>query len=455
MSKTFNILLISPPIFDFYNTAHRKEPLGLLYQMEALQRAGHTVELYDATRSRTVKKQKTPPEMEYLSEFYYPDKSPSSLHSSYKRFGDSFRKIVAYIEENPFDLIGISSLFSAYHPDVERLIVEIKKVTEAPIVVGGGAIDAEKEYVSEHTDADYLIYGGSTSPIVALADALTSDSDFESVPALIYKKKDTVFINKADDAPPWDGDIIPKRDYFRTYRGEKVASIIFSTGCRFSCSFCSIHRTRTHHVKPLAMIKRELQLLFDSGATLIDIEDDDIFSDKKQASELLDILTDFHKKGLSFAAFNGLTARTIEPFAEKLVGAGFIKLDLALVSASSVVASSANRPHGLVEIESIVKKVNRAIEIEVFIIPGLPGSSLIETEHAMHLLHNLGVKVGLSPLYLLPGIPLFEQIGIPEKRRLCRGSALYPFTHEERKEVVKLLRMAGKWVKGRKLRVES
>ena len=445
-----NILLISPPIFDFYSTPHRREPLGLLYQQAALQKAGHTTDLYDAGASRTVKRQKAPSELEYLSEFYHLDKSLFALHRGYKRFGDSFNKIIAYIQAHSFDLIGISSLFTAYHPDVERLIIEIKKVTKVPIVVGGSAVDAEKEFVAIHTNADFLIYGGSTAPIVALADALSSAVGANgirplSIPALIYKKDGKIIINKSDDSPPWAGDIMPIRHHFRLFKKMRVASVVFSTGCRFSCSFCSIHRIRKHHIKPLSMIRRELQMLFDNGATLIDIEDDDIFSDKNQAVELLNLLTEFHKKGLSFSAFNGLTARTIEPFAEQLVDAGFIKFDLALVSASAVVSRDANRPHGLKEIESIIHKVGSKIEIEVFIIPGLPRNSIEETEKAMDVLHKMGVKVGLSPLYLLPGIPQFEQMGIPEKRRLCRGSALYPFTSEKRTNIIALMQTSAQW----------
>ena len=100
-----NILLVAPPVFDFYFTQHRMEPLGLLYIREALEKAGHDVTLYDATLSGRVKRVATPPEFAYLEKFYEEDASPFSLHCGYKRLGDSFFKILDFIRENP----GISA----------------------------------------------------------------------------------------------------------------------------------------------------------------------------------------------------------------------------------------------------------------------------------------------------------------------------------------------------------
>ena len=436
------ILLIAPPVFDFYFTTHRMEPLGLEYIREALENAGHSVTLYDSTASGKVKQVATPPEFAYLSKFYEEDVSPFSLHNSYKRLGDSFSKIIDFIAKNDFDLIALSSLFSPYHPDVENLAAEIKKVSKTPVAIGGTAVGAQKKKIAETTNADYLNCGNGAVTLPLLADALAGKTGFEEVPGLIWRKEGVAIFNEPSFEPAWCEDLIPKRENLRYFRKKRIAKIIFSAGCRNRCAFCSIHRDNRLAFREIPHIKKELEYLLNIGAEVVDIEDDDIFSNGEYTSQILDILEEMHAKGLTFTAMNGLTARNILPFAERLVPAGFIKLDLSLVSAEKSVAKGLHRPHGIAEIEEIIRRTEGKTEIEVFLIPGLPGTELAETCTTLLHLHKLGVKGGLSPLYLVPGVPMFEEMGIPENVRLCRGSALYPFDDEKRANVASLLKIS-------------
>ena len=436
------ILLIAPPVFDFYFTTHRMEPLGLEYIREALETAGHSVTLYDSTASGKVKTVATPPEFAYLSEFYEEDASPFSLHSNYKRLGDSFQKIVDFICKNDFDLIALSSLFSPYHPDVELLAAEIKKVTKTPLCIGGTAVNAQKKRIAKTTNADYLNCGNGAVTLPLLADALAGKTGFDEVKGLIYRKNGEILFNEPSFEPAWCGSLIPKRDNLRYFRKKKIAKIVFSSGCRNRCAFCSIHRDNKLAYRDISHIKRELEYLQSIGAEVIDIEDDDIFSNREYAMQIFEILEEMHEKGLSYTAMNGMTVRNILPFAARLAKAGFIKLDLSLVSAEKSVADHLHRPHGIAEIEKVVELTEGKTEIEVFLIPGLPGTDVRDTCTTLLHLNKLGVKGGLSPLYLVPGVPMFEEMGIPGNVRLCRGSALYPFDGKTRADIASLLKIS-------------
>ncbi len=436
------ILLIAPPVFDFYFTIHRMEPLGLEYIREALENAGHSVTLYDSTASGKVKTVSAPPEFGYLSEFYEEDTSPFSLHNSYKRLGDSFRKILDFIAKNDFDLIALSSLFSPYHPDVELLAAEIKKVSKTPLCIGGTAVNAQKNRIAETTNADYLNCGNGAVTLPLLADALAGKIDFKEVPGLIYRKNGEIFMNEPSFEPAWCGGLIPKRENLRYFRKKKIAKIVFSSGCRNRCAFCSIHRDNKLAYRDISHIKKELEYLLSIGAEVVDIEDDDIFSNRGYAAQIFEILEEMHKKGLSYTAMNGMTVRNILPFAARLAKAGFIKLDLSLVSAEKSVADSLHRPHGIAEIEKVIELTEGKTEIEVFLIPGLPETEVSDTCQTLLHLHKLGVKGGLSPLYLVPGVPMFEEMGIPENVRLCRGSALYPFDDKKRADIASLMKIS-------------
>ena len=197
------ILLIAPPVFDFYFTTHRMEPLGLEYIKAALENAGHNVTLYDATASGKLKRVATPPEFAFLDKFYEEDASPFSFHNGYKRLGNSFLKIVDFISKNNFDLIALSSLFSPYHPDVENLAAEIKKVTETPVAIGGTAVGAQKKKIAETTNADYLSCGNGAVTLPLLAGAMSGKTGFEEVPGLIYRKNGEIIFNEPSLEPAW------------------------------------------------------------------------------------------------------------------------------------------------------------------------------------------------------------------------------------------------------------
>src|SRR5210317_2136037 len=90
----FDILLIQPPIRDFYLTAKRTIPYGLARIASVLIHQGYSVDILDAlarSKSRTIA---LPEEMAYLDEYYgRPDRSPFSLFHSFKHFGYSFEHI--------------------------------------------------------------------------------------------------------------------------------------------------------------------------------------------------------------------------------------------------------------------------------------------------------------------------------------------------------------------------
>jgi len=249
-------------------------------------------------------------------------------------------------------------------------------------------------------------------------------------------------MNEPSFEPAWCGGLIPKRENLRYFRKKKIAKIVFSSGCRNRCAFCSIHRDNKLAYRDISHIKKELEYLLSIGAEVVDIEDDDIFSNRGYAAQIFEILEEMHEKGLSYTAMNGMTVRNILPFAARLAKAGFIKLDFSLVSAEKSVADSLYRPHGIAEIEKVIELTEGKTEIEVFLIPGLPETEVSDTCQTLLHLHKLGVKGGLSPLYLVPGVPMFEEMGIPENVRLCRGSALYPFDDKKRADIASLMKIS-------------
>ena len=87
------ILLIQPPIQDFYQTSIRTQPIGLAYLAASLKNHGHEVEILDC---QTEKKKSIPipAELSYLKDFYpFNDRSPFKLYTGYYHFGMSYEEI--------------------------------------------------------------------------------------------------------------------------------------------------------------------------------------------------------------------------------------------------------------------------------------------------------------------------------------------------------------------------
>src|SRR5918992_799168 len=105
------LLLIQPPVQDFYDTDVRLQPIGLAYLKAAVNKYLSGVEViikdyHAGWGRRTVA---VPKELVYLKDYYsIADKSPFSTFDRYYHFGRSFDAIEREILELKPDVVGIS-----------------------------------------------------------------------------------------------------------------------------------------------------------------------------------------------------------------------------------------------------------------------------------------------------------------------------------------------------------
>src|SRR4030065_2133888 len=154
------ILLIPPPIRDFYRTSLRTQPIGLAYLAASLSTHGHSVEILDC---QTDKKRAIPLPFELLYlQAYYPfdDRSPFKLYTGYYHFGMGWDEIKETIKESKADVFGISSSFTPYHGEALEIAQIIKEWDRRKIVVMGGAhVSCDPEGVLRSPFVDYVVLG--------------------------------------------------------------------------------------------------------------------------------------------------------------------------------------------------------------------------------------------------------------------------------------------------------
>ena len=446
------ILLIAPPIFDYYFSPHRAQPLGLFYLKAALEQSlsGVEVTIYDARQSGKRRPCATPVCFDHLKDFYPPDQSQFSLFSRYTRFGDSFTKIARAVKEGGYHVIAVSSLFSGYHDDVEDLMAHIRAHCSGILVCGGWAVKAEPMNLITKTSADYLVTGDEEA-FIHLIEAVQQGHEPAPLAGIVSRNKGVgEFTSQGEMCCHKDPFFVrgfPHRTGSGFIHGEPLASVTLSRGCQMRCAFCAIHRTQPYLRRSIMHVDRELTLLRESSIKIVNFEDDHLFADSATSTEFLDMLATHHAGGLRFMAMNGITAPRLAPFAGAALDAGFCEFNLSLVSSQPDVASHLDRPVFLPAIESIAAESLGRADVVVFIILGLPGQTPAGALSDILTLASLPVTIGVSPLYLIPGIPLFEAMGLPTERRLMRGSALYQYPPGFRREDVvalwKLTRMLG------------
>ena len=109
------VLLVQPPVRDFYDTDVRLQPIGLAYLKSAVRNflPGIEIRIKDFHGSDKRTTVPIPKELGYLRDYYsVSDKSPFSTFHQYYHFGDSFDEIERVIADLKPDVVGISSLFT-------------------------------------------------------------------------------------------------------------------------------------------------------------------------------------------------------------------------------------------------------------------------------------------------------------------------------------------------------
>jgi len=186
------ILLIQPPIQDFYLTRKRTMPYGLACLAGALEKAGFAVTIFDALATQKSKPLPFPDQMAYLVPFYgQPDSSPFALFHQYRHFGYSYQHIERIIRESGAYLVGISSLFTPYSAAAEKVAAIAKTVDPGITVVMGGHHPTALPYAAmQCTSVDYVLRGEAEETLPVLAAAVKSGRSPAEIPGLVRRLPD-------------------------------------------------------------------------------------------------------------------------------------------------------------------------------------------------------------------------------------------------------------------------
>ena len=223
------ILLISPK-YDLF-------PVGIAYVASSLKKAGHDVHCHAY-------------------------ENPEKLR---EKLGDNF------------DLAATGGLSLQFKGIKE--IVSVVKSTNTRIIIGGGIVTSEPEFISRALEVDYAVIGEAEVTAVQLLDCLARNGDLSSVDGIGYfednnflQTKDRKQNDTLDDLPYPDIDGFNYIDfldnakpsgtyYYDIYDYPREYPLVASRSCPFLCTFCYHPVGNKYRQRSVKSIMEELKVV--------------------------------------------------------------------------------------------------------------------------------------------------------------------------------------------------
>lgn len=407
------ILLIQPPIQDFYQTQIRQEPLGLAYLQATLQDAGFNAPILNCLDANNKKTITPPPELAYITPFYpVNDLSPFKIFGHYYHFGLSFENIFLKIKEIQPDMIGLSANFTPYFP-IAVHIARLCKLyrSDIPVIIGGHHVSAHPAETLRENAFDFVIIGEGEVVFCQLAQLFFDGklNELKVLPGLGFRENGEIRLNlPAHSIEDLDSLKLPH------YAGSlKMKMLLTSRGCPRDCQFCSIHQVmgKKIRVRSVENVIGEMKYWFQQGITQFDFEDDNLVFNQPRAQKLFSgIIQNFGERALKLSAMNGLSADHLNPEMLNLMAkAGFEWLNLPLVSGTRLMQTKIKRHQSYHQFFDIVELAAQfKLKVVGYLILGLPEDSLENMIQDILTLAQHRLLLGPSIFYPPPGSETYQ-----------------------------------------------
>ncbi|HIC89607.1 MAG TPA: radical SAM protein, partial [Anaerolineae bacterium] len=218
-------------------------PIGLEYVAEALNAAGHRVEVIDLC---------------------WPDDWDSAIASFLNRTSPDLLGVTL---RNTDDCAFTSR--QSFLGEFADMVNSIRKHTDALIVLGGVGFSVMPEQVLELCEADAGVWGDGEFVFAELANRLERKQEWLDLPNLIWCRDDKWHRNLAatsplTNLPPMSRSWVDNRRYFR--EGGQ-AGIESKRGCPRHCIYCAdpVAKGKTIRIRPPKAVVDELEKLLEQG----------------------------------------------------------------------------------------------------------------------------------------------------------------------------------------------
>ncbi|MCG8549176.1 MAG: B12-binding domain-containing radical SAM protein [Desulfobacterales bacterium] len=462
-----DIVLIAPPIREFYLTKKRTIPYGLACIAKELEHAGFSSAIIDALARDKSKIIEYPQAFDHLAPHYGRiDTTLFSLFHHYRHFGYSFEHIANLVrKEKPF-LVGISALFTPYWEQALETARAVRRFwPHAFIVLGGHHVTQFPKNCLKNKEIDFVIQGEGEAPMVQLAGLIKKQpahtsptaKKLKKIKGIGFKQENDIVLNPpawADSPHGLDQNALDKIDWHFYQRNKRRAiTIVASRGCPFSCSYCAVSASSNHagfRMRPVSDVLDEIKLQTKSKQIgFIDFEDENLTLKKSWVLELLAGIREIFKgQDIELRAMNGLFPPSLDTqILAAMKAAGFKTLNLSVGSFCATQLKRFKRPD-VRDAHDRVLDMAKDLDMNCvsYLLGAAPGQTADTTLNDLLALAAKRTIAGLSIYYPAPGSADYalceKQQLLPKNFTLMRSTVFPVADTTSRLEAVTLLRLA-------------
>ena len=438
------LLMYTPQRHDStYGSIKPEASLGNLYLAGALRDEGFQVNILDCCLGN---------DRYDLSQSF---NRQVALPNSMIRFGMAPEDILK--EADPYDVIGISSIFTRQTYMVEDVVKLISKEYPEKLIILGGINARTQLKRFFEAGANLICISEAEKTIVEIGNILRRGiRDFSSLSGVAFMHNGRIQVNPMGDIEDnLDLLPIPARDLLPNERIWQIAkphggivrpgdldkphsyvSVMTSRGCPYRCKFCHISGEQkgadTGYIgkfrfQSVESVEREMHTIQELGATHIYIEDDSLLANKKRAMNIFKMLIKFGFKlgdvngvNLSHLHTNDGNGRIVidDEMLEAMAEAGFNRLSFPVESGSQRIIKewAANKiSHDRYDIAALIKKANMlGITVSSCYLIGYPDETYEELAQtilaAKKHLDAGSTYVNLTIVTPFPGTALYDYV---------------------------------------------
>ena len=351
-------------------------PVGLDYIAGAAKEAGIEVDLVDLCLSG---------DTEATLRDYFSKHNPELIGLSFRNVDDCFWPSCQW-----------------FVPRLAEQIAAIRKLTDAPIVIGGVGFSIFAKQIVEYTKADFGIRGDGEQATVSLYSELQDNRRFEKVPGLVWRLDGQIISNEIVWPEPLtligDRDAIDNATYFRL--GGQLG-VETKRGCSRNCIYCAdrLSKGTLLRVRKPAEVADEVETLLTQGIDVLHICDSEFNVARNHAYAVCE---EFVRHGFG-NRLKWYTYMAVVPFDAELAAimrkAGCVGIDFTGDSASEKMLGVYRQQHSRDTIASAVRLCRENdITVMIDLLLGGPGETPATVKETIDFVKQINPDCAGAPL---------------------------------------------------------
>ena len=319
------------------------------------------------------------------------------INSKYSHTNLAIRTLRAYVKspevslceytinENRADVLadiykkGAKALFfSCYIWNIEyikKLCAELRKITDAKIILGGPEVSFNPEQVMRETFADAVIVGEGEETFLTL---IQNGLNFSVTDGVVWRLEDTVIKNKPRGLIDINKVVFPYTEEEIKELRDRLVYYETARGCPFNCSYCMSSTVKGVRYRDLEFVKKELKFFIDNDMKIVKLTDRTFNANPKRTCEILKFLIDNAKNTtFHFEIAAHILDNEIFSLLEK-APKNLFQFEIGVQSTNPTTINAINRKTDFSKISKEVRRIKKLgnIHIHLDLIAGLPYETL-------------------------------------------------------------------------------